>query len=270
MDIRTTIKLNNGIKIPILGLGMWQIPNGKVCEEAVLAGLSAGYRHIDTAAIYENEESVGNAIRKSNIARKEIFAATKLWNDDHNDVEKAFNESLSRLHLDYVDLYLMHFPVPERNKSWKILERICKSGKAKAIGVSNFTIRHLKQLLEKADIIPAVNQVEFHPYLYQKELLDFCNKNKIKVEAYSPLTHGYKLKDPKLVEIGKKYNKSAAQVLIKWGLQHGLIAIPKSSKKERITENSSVFDFEISEEDMKKLDGFNENLRTCWDPTNAP
>ena len=270
MDIRTTIKLNNGIKIPILGLGMWQIPNGKVCEEAVLAGLSAGYRHIDTAAIYENEESVGNAIRKSNIARKEIFAATKLWNDDHNDVEKAFNESLSRLHLDYVDLYLMHFPVPERNDSWKVLERIYKSGNARAIGVSNFTIRHLKELMANAEVMPAVNQVEFHPYLYQKELLDFCNKSGIKIEAYSPLTHGHKLNDMKLVEIAKRYNKSTAQLLIRWGLQHDLIVLPKTANKNRIAENASVFDFEISREDMGKLDSFNENLRTCWDPTQVP
>ena len=270
MDIKTAIKLDNGVKIPILGLGVWQIPNGKACEEAVLAALKAGYRHIDTAVIYENEESVGNAIRKSKIPRKDVFITTKLWNGNHDDVENAFNESLSRLHLDYIDLYLTHFPVPERNESWKVLERICKEGKAKAIGVSNFTIRHLKELLEKTDIVPAVNQVEFHPYLYQKELLDFFNGKNIKVEAYSPLTHGYRLKDPKLVEIGKKYNKSTAQVLIKWGLQHGLIVIPKSSKKGRIMENSSVFDFEISEEDMKKLDEFNENLRTCWDPTNAP
>ena len=181
MDIRTTINLNNGIKIPILGLGVWQIPNGKVCEEAVLNALNTGYRHIDTAAAYKNEESVGNAIRKSNIARKDIFVTTKLWNDDHDDPKKAFNESLKKIQLDYIDLYLMHYPVPERNSSWKILEKIYKSGKAKAIGVSNFTIRHLKELLENSDIVPAVNQVEFHPYLYQKELLDFCNKNKIKV-----------------------------------------------------------------------------------------
>ncbi|MBI2523012.1 aldo/keto reductase [Candidatus Woesearchaeota archaeon] len=270
MDIRTTIELNNGIKIPILGLGMWQIPNGKVCEEAVLSALNTGYRHIDTAAAYKNEESVGNAIKKSNIPRKELFITTKLWNDDHNNPKKAFNESLKKLQLDYVDLYLIHFPVPERNRSWEILEKIYKSGKAKAIGVSNFTIRHLKELLESSDIVPAVNQVEFHPYLYQKELLDFCNEKGIKLEAYSPLTHGKKLNDVKLVEIAKKYNKSAAQVLIKWGLQHYLIVIPKSSKKDRIIENSYVFDFELSKEDMKKLDGFNENLRTCWDPTDAP
>jgi len=270
MNIKTIAKVNNGTKIPILGLGVWQISAGKVCEGAVSAALEAGYRHIDTAAIYENEESVGNAIKKSSIPREEIFITTKLWNDDHGNVEKAFNESLKKLQLDYVDLYLMHFPVPKRNSSWKILEKIYKSGKAKAIGVSNFTIRHLKELLENSDVIPAVNQVEFHPYLYQKELLDFCNEKGIKVEAYSPLTHGKKLNDRRLLEIAKKYNKSAAQVLIRWCLQHRLIAIPKSSKKERIMENSSVFDFEISKQDMKKLDGFNENLRTCWDPTDAP
>ncbi len=269
MNIKTTIKLNNGTKIPILGLGVWQVPS-KICEEAVLVALKAGYRHIDTAAIYGNEENVGNAIKKSGISRGEIFITTKLWNDDHDNAKKAFNESLKKLQLDYVDLYLMHFPVPKRNKSWKIFAKLYKEGKAKAIGVSNFTIRHLKELLENSDVIPAVNQVEFHPYLYQKELLDFCNGKGIKLEAYSPLTHGEKLNDTKLVEIAKKYNKSTAQVLIKWGLQHGLIVIPKSSKKERIIENSSVFDFKISEEDMEKLDGFNENLRTCWDPTDAP
>jgi len=264
MDIKTTIKLNNGIEIPVLGLGVWETPSGNICEEAVLAALETGYRHIDTAAIYENEESVGAALKKTSIPREEIFITTKLWNSDHDDPEEAFNESLKKLQLDYVDLYLM------QNASWKILEKINKEGKAKAIGVSNFTIRHLKELLEKTEIVPAINQVEFHPYLYQKELLDFCNEKNIKLEAYSPLTHGHKLKDIKLVEVAKKYNKSSAQILIKWGLQHGLVVIPKSSKKERIIENSSIFDFEISKEDMKKLDSFNENLRTCWDPTDAP
>ena len=270
MDIKTTAKLNNGTEIPILGLGVWQTSDGKVCEEAILAALDAGYRHIDTAAIYENEDSVGKAFKKTSVPRKEVFITTKLWDDDLNNVEKALNESLKKLQLDYVDLYLMHFPVPKRNDSWKMLEKLHKEGKAKAIGVSNFTIRHLKELLEKTDIVPAINQVEFHPYLYQKELLDFCNEKNIKLEAYSPLTHGAKLKDPKLVEIAKKYKKSTAQLLIKWCLQHNLVVIPKSSKKERIIENSQIFDFEISEEDMNTLNGFNENLRTCWDPTDAP
>jgi len=269
MDIKSTAKLNSGTKIPVLGLGVWQVPN-KVCEEAVLAALDAGYRHIDTAAAYENEESVGAALKKTSIPREEIFITTKLWNREHDNPQKAFNQSLKRLQLDYVDLYLMHFPVKERNESWKVMEELHKSGKAKSIGISNFTIRHLKEFLERTDIVPAVNQVEFHPYLYQKELLDFCNEKNIRLEAYSPLTHGEKLNDSKLVEIAKKYNKSTAQVLIKWSLQHGLIVIPKSSKKERIIENSLVFDFEISKEDMEKLDGFNENLRVCWDPTDAP
>lgn len=261
--------LNSGTDIPVLGLGVWQIPK-KVCEEAVLAALDAGYRHIDTAAIYENEESVGNALKKISVPREEIFVTTKLWNDEHDNVEKAFHESLKKLRLDYVDLYLMHFPVPERNNSWKILEKLHKKGKARAIGVSNFTIRHLKQLIDKSKIVPAVNQVEFHPYLYQKELLDFCNEKGIRLEAYSPLTHGHKLNDAKLIEIARKYQKSTAQVLIRWCLQHSLIVIPKSSKKQRIIENSLVFDFEISEDDMKALDGFNENFRICWNPTNAP
>ncbi len=269
MNIKTTITLNNGIKIPALGLGTWQV-SSKACEKAALDALNAGYRHIDTAAAYENERGAGNALKKTAIPRKDIFITTKLWNDDHGNPQKAFNESLKKLQVDYVNLYLIHFPVPERNESWKVLEKIYNEGKAKAIGVSNFTIRHLKQLLEKADIVPAVNQVEFHPYLYQKELLDFCNENGIRVEAYSPLTHGYRLKDPKLAEIANKYKKSSAQILIRWGLQHNLISIPKSANKERIMENSSVFDFSISEEDMKNLDSFNEGLRTCWNPANAP
>ncbi len=269
MGIRTAASLNNGVKIPILGLGVWQIPP-EICEDTVINALNAGYRHIDTAAIYENEESAGNAIRKSGIPRKEIFVTTKLWNDDHDDVESAFNDSLKKLQIEYVDLYLMHFPVPERNNSWKFLEKVYKSGKARAIGVSNFTISHLKELMANAEVIPAVNQVEFHPYLYQKELLNFCNNQGIKIEAYSPLTHGHKLKDPKLIEIAKGYHKSTAQLLIRWGLQHDLIVLPKTSNKMRILENASVFDFEISGKDVEKLDGFNENFRTCWDPTKVP
>ena len=270
MDIRSPAVLNNGVKMPFLGLGVWQTSPGKVCENAVLAALEAGYRHIDTAAIYGNEESVGAAIRKSKVPRKEIFVVTKLWNSGHGDVVAALGASLRRLKTDYVDLYLMHFPVPQRNESWKAMETLHKEGKARAIGVSNFTIRHLKQLLEIADVLPAVNQVEFNPYLYQKELLDFCSKNKIQLEAYSPLTHGKKLNDKKLVEIAAKYNKTPAQVLIRWCLQKDIVVIPKSAKKERILENAGVFDFRILDADMGLLNSFNENLRVCWDPTDAP
>ncbi len=264
-----TVRLNNGVKMPILGLGVWGISEKK-CEDAVLAALKAGYRHIDTAAIYGNEGSVGDAIKKSGIPRKELFITTKLWNSSHSDVEGALNESLKLLKLDYVDLYLMHFPVVRRNQSWSVMESLYNEGKARAIGVSNFTIRHLQELIKSSKTIPAINQVEFNSYLYQKELLEFCRDKNIQLEAYSPLTHGKMLTDRKLAAIAAKYAKSPAQILIKWCLQHNLVVIPKSSRPERIVENANVLDFKISEKDMELLDSFNENLRTCWDPTNAP
>ncbi len=264
------LTLNNKLKIPILGLGVYQSHPGIETENAVLEALKLGYRHIDTAAIYRNEESVGKAIKKSKVPREEIFITTKLANQDHSDPLKTFNDSLKKLDLDYVDLYLVHWPVEQRLNSWKVLEEIYKSGKAKSIGVSNFTIRHLKELLKVTKVIPVINQVEFSPYLYQKELLDFCNENKIQLEAYSPLTRGHKLNDKKLIDIAKKYNKTSAQILIKWELQHNIVVIPKSTKKERIKENFDVFNFNIEKEDMNKLDNFNENFRTCWDPSNIP
>ena len=268
-ESKCIIKLNNGINIPQLGFGTWQI-TGKECENAVKWALEAGYRHIDTAKIYGNEAEAGKSIKNFGIKREEIFITTKLWNSDHDNVERAFEASLRNLGVPYIDLYLMHYPVPERNQSWKSMEKLLKSGKCKSIGVSNFTIRHLNSLIGKSDIIPAVNQVEFTPLLYQKELLDFCAKNKIIVESYSPLTHGQKLNDPRFTRISSKYKKSNAKLLIKWCLQHGLVAIPKSRRKEKILENFDVFDFEISKEDMKFLDSMNEDLRFCWDPTNAP
>ena len=264
------LTLNNKVKIPIIGLGVYQSNPGMETENAVLEALRLGYRHIDTAAIYRNEESVGNAIKKSKIPREEIFITTKLANQDHSDTLKAFNESLKKLQLDYIDLYLIHWPAEQRLNSWKILEKIYESGNAKSIGVSNFTIKHLKQLLEIAKVIPVINQVEFSPYLYQKELLDFCNENKIQLEAYSPLTRGHKLNDKKLIDIANNYNKTPAQILLRWSIQHNIVVIPKSTKKERIKENFDVFNFSIKKEDMKKLDDFNENFRTCWDPSNIP
>jgi diketogulonate reductase-like aldo/keto reductase len=268
---------------------------GATCEAAVLAALEAGYRHIDTAALYGNEESVGAAIRMSGISRKNIFVTTKLWNSDHGNPGRALDTSLRKLKLDYVDLYLIHYPVRERRQSWRALEALQAEGKARSIGVSNFTIRHLTELLAETKTVPAVNQVEFHPYLYQRDLLDFCVGEGIVVEAYSPLTKGTRLSDPKLVAVAKKYSqaepqpaaprsrfalvdrlsrrsetKSTAQILIRWALQHGLAVIPKSANRRRIFEDANVFDFEITAEDMDLLDRFNEDLRTCWDPTNAP
>jgi diketogulonate reductase-like aldo/keto reductase len=287
--------MNDGRVIPQLGLGVWQIPNGKKCETAVLAAFEAGYRHIDTASFYGNEESVGAAVRASGIKREEIFLTTKLWNSDHASPERALEASLRKLKADYVDLYLIHYPVRERRQSWRVLERLKREGKARSIGVSNFTIRHLTELLAETETVPAVNQVEFHPYLYQRELLDFCVARRIVLEAYCPLTQGQRLKDPKLVALVKKYptvspqppaprtklpflsrvssddgTKSTAQILIRWAIQHSLVVIPKSANPSRIHENADVFDFEMTEEDMRHLDGFNENLHTSWDPTNAP
>jgi len=294
LTIETKLALNDGHLIPQLGLGVWQARAGASCEAAVLAALEAGYRLIDTAAMYGNEESVGGAIRKSGIPREKIFVTTKLWNSDHGNPQGALDTSLRKLKLDYVDLYLIHYPVRERRQSWRALEALRAEGKARSIGVSNFTIRHLTELLAQTKTVPAVNQVEFHPYLYQRDLLEFCAGKGIVIEAYSPLTKGARLKDPKLVAVAKKYStgerrpalsrsrlplvdrlfprsesKSTAQILIRWALQHGLVVIPKSANRTRIFENADVFNFEITAEDMRLLDGFNENLRTCWDPTNA-
>lgn len=254
---------------------MWHTPAGSKCEAAVLAALEAGYRHIDTAAMYGNEASVGAALRMSGIPRESIFVTTKLWNDDHGNPERALDASLRRLKLDYVDLYLIHFPMRQRRQSWRVLQALQTQGKTRSIGVSNFTIAHLTELLAETETAPAVNQVEFHPYLYQRELLDFCTARGIVIEAYSPLTRGERLDDPRLVAIAGKYakgglTKSTAQILIRWALQHRLVVIPKSARRARIFENADVFDFEITQEDMQFLDGLNENLRMCWDPTNAP
>jgi len=278
LKLDSTIDLNDGHAIPRLGLGVWLISSGKNCQSVVRAALDVGYRHIDTAAFYGNEESVGKAVRESGVAREKIYITTKLWNSAHDDPAQALERSLSKLKMDYVDLYLIHYPVPERLRSWHVLEGLRTSGKARSIGVSNFTIRHLTELLAKSDTVPAVNQVELHPYLYQRELLDYCRKNQIVIEAYSPLTHGKRLDDPKLVAVARKYAsagratgaKSTAQLLIRWALQHDVVVIPKSANRQRIVEDADVFDFAISADDMRTLDGFDENLRTCWDPTHVP
>ena len=295
LTIGTKLTLNDGHLIPQLGLGVWQTRAGATCEAAVLAALEAGYRHIDTAAMYGNEESVGAAIRMSGIPRENIFVTTKLWNSDHGNPARALDTSLHKLKVDYVDLYLIHYPVRERRQSWRALEALRAEGKARSIGVSNFTIRHLRELLAETKTVPAINQVEFHPYLYQRDLLDFCSGEGIVIEAYSPLTKGVRLKDPKLVAVARKYSKaepqqaairsrlplldklsrrtetkSTAQILIRWALQHGLVVIPKSANHRRIFEDADIFDFEITAEDMQRLDHFNENLRTCWDPSHAP
>jgi methylglyoxal/glyoxal reductase len=271
--VEPVAKLNNGVMIPRLGLGVYQSPPGQVTQRAVEYALTIGYRHIDTARIYNNETDVGTALRKSGIKREDVFITTKLWNSDHgyDTALKACDDSLKRLGLKYLDLYLIHWPVPEiRNESWTALTKLLKDGKCRSIGVSNYTIQHLTELLEDADVVPMVNQVEFSPFLYQKQLLDYCERNKIQLEAYSPLTQGEKLNHPKIQQIAKRHNKAPAQVLIRWSLQHNLVTIPKSIREERIKENSQVFDYTLTSEDMKVLDSLDENFRNSWDPTNQP
>jgi diketogulonate reductase-like aldo/keto reductase len=269
-DINYKMKMNNGIEIPQFGLGVYLSKSGNECTNAVTWALEAGYRHIDTAKAYGNEKEVGEAVRNSGIPRNEIFITTKLWNDDHgyDSALKAFNKSLNTLNVDYIDLYLIHWPVKEKRKdSWKAFEKIYESGYCKSIGVSNYMINHLEELFGYANIIPAIDQVEFSPYAYYKELLVFCTKNKILLEAYSPLTRMKKLGESKLKEIATKYDKTTAQILIRWAIDHDLVVIPKSSRKERIIENANVFDFELDKEDLKILDNLNEDYRVAWDPT---
>lgn len=269
LSLTSTISTNQTISVPLLGLGVWK-SRPKECFDAVKSALEVGYRHIDTAAIYGNEADVGRAIDESGIKRSEIFLVTKLWNADQGfeEAQKAIDVSLKKLGTDYVDMYLIHFPVSgKRKESWKALEKIKKEGKAKSIGVSNFMVTHLKELLNETEIIPAMNQVEYHPFLQDTKLKEYCEKNGILLEAYSPLAHGQKLEDERVTKLAKKYNKSNAQILIRWSLQSGNVVIPKSKNPIRIKENADVFDFTLSQDDMKEISNWNENFRTCWDPT---
>jgi methylglyoxal/glyoxal reductase len=260
-------KLNNEIQIPRLGLGVYQIPPGKSTIKAVKYALEIGYRHFDTAMIYGNESDVGKALKESDVKREDIFITTKVWNSDqgYDSTLKACESSLKRLDLSYVDLYLIHWPVREKIiETWKAMIKLLNNERVKAIGVSNYSIEELKETIDSSDIVPAINQVEFHPYLYQKELLRFCKSNVIQLEAYSPLTRGKRLNDPKIVQIAKAYDKTPAQILVRWSLQHDLVVIPKSSHEKRILENSQVFDFQMNQKDMEILDSLNEDLHTVF------
>jgi diketogulonate reductase-like aldo/keto reductase len=263
-----TTTLNNGIEMPILGLGAYDM-YGKEAEQAILDAIETGYRLIDTASIYRNESEVGNAIRNSGLQRKEIFITTKVNNMDqgYDAALKAFDTSLSKLKTDFVDLYLVHWPIRGKRKdTWKALEKIYSTGRARAIGVANYLIPFLEELKTYGSVIPAVNQVEFSPYLFLKDLLDYCRKHKIQLQAYSPLVRGKKFTDPRLLQIAKNYNKTAAQIILRWNLQLEVCPIPKSTNPERLKENFDVFDFELSPKDMNTLSGFNENLRVADDP----
>ncbi|GAB5590480.1 hypothetical protein Unana1_05380 [Umbelopsis nana] len=276
LSLHSQINLNNGRQIPAIGLGVYRAAPGESAEQAVSTALKLGYRHIDTAHIYHNEADVGAAIAKSGIPRDEIFVTTKLWDADqgYHSAIKACEKSLQKLGLDYIDLYLIHSPNPgpkHRKDSWDALQYLVAKDKVKSIGVSNYGIQHLKELLgSNPNIRPVVNQLEIHPWNTRTELVDFCKSQNIEIEAYSPLTKGRKLNDPVLVKIASKYDKSPAQVLIRWSLQHGYIVLPKSVTPDRIASNADVFDFDLSDSDMKALDEKDEYLLTGWDPTVVP
>jgi methylglyoxal/glyoxal reductase len=269
----SSVTLSNGVSMPRLGLGVWQARAGREVRDAVRWALDAGYRHIDTARVYGNEHDVGVALRESGLPREEVFVTTKLWNRDQgrDRVRKALDASLDALGMEYVDLYLMHWPVPgERLESWRAMEEGLAAGKARAIGVSNFQTWHLDELISATGSVPAVDQVEFSPFLYQRALLAACREHGVQLEAYSPLTRGRLLDDPTVVGIGRRHQVSAAQVLIRWALQHDLVVIPKSVQQERIVENADVFRFELEREEMKALDALDSGTRFAWDPTGVP
>lgn len=268
LQINSTVKLHNGIQMPFFGLGTWML-KGQAGYKAVSWAIEEGYRLIDTAALYGNEREIGKAVLNSQIPREKLFITSKVWNSDqgYEKTLNAFEKSLKRLNMNYLDLYLIHWPVSGlRIETWKALEKIYQEGRVRAIGISNFTIRHLEELLNNATITPMVNQVEFSPFLYQRELLEFCQSKDIRMEAYAPLTRGTQFKNPILKDISLKHNKTVAQILIRWGLQHEIIEIPKSGDRQHLKENANVFDFELDSFEMKKLDALNENLRLVDDP----
>lgn len=259
-------KLNNGVEIPMLGLGVFRMEDEKEAYNAVRKAIDLGYRHIDTAKVYQNEEPVGRAIRESGVSREELFVTTKLWNEDiaNDKAQQAFEESLRKLGLDYIDLYLVHWPIKDKYVSiWREMEKIVQSGKSRAAGVSNYQESHLKEIIDLNSLVPAVNQIELHPYLSQEPLVNFCTQNDIKVESWSPLCANKNnlLEESSLKKIAEKYMKTPAQVILRWNIARGLIVIPKSSNPKRQAENLDVFDFELSVEDMQAIDALNRDER---------
>ena len=274
-NLQSTTTLHNGTKMPWLGLGVFKVEEGQELVNAVKTAITHGYRSVDTAAIYGNEVGVGQGIREAleetGIAREDLFITSKVWNSElgYASTIAAYEESLTKLGLDYLDLYLIHWPVAGKYKeAWRALETLYKEGRVKAIGVSNFQIHHLEDLMKDAEIKPMANQVEYHPRLTQKELQSFCQQHDIQLEAWSPLMQGQLLDNTDLQEIADKYGKSVAQVILRWDLQNGVITIPKSTKEHRIAENASVFDFELTADDMKRIDSLNQNHRVGPDPDN--
>lgn len=270
-NITGTTTLNNGVKMPIFGLGVYKTKDGREVINSVHHALEVGYRLFDTASFYENESGVGEAIKAGNVPREELFITTKVWNDDqgYKNTLQAFENSRKKLGLDYIDLYLVHWPVPGKYlDSWKALEKLYRDGRVKAIGLSNCLEHHLKDVMDNGEVKPMVLQNEFHPRLVQQPLLDFCNENNIQYEAWSPLMRGRILNNEVLKSLAAKHQKSEAQIVIRWDLQKGVVSIPKSVHKKRIIENANVFDFRLSEADIKKIDALDREERTGAHPDN--
>lgn len=279
MSLTDTYTLSNGVKIPVVGFGTWQTPDGEVAESSVLAALKAGYRHIDTAAIYGNEESVGRGIAKSGVPREELFVTTKLWNANHSYelAQKAINASLERLGLDYIDLYLIHWPNPSEFRdhwqqanadTWRAMEEAVDAGKIRSLGVSNFLSHHIDALLETARIKPVANQIFLNPSDQQEDLVAYNKTHDILSEAYSPLGTGKIFDVPELNVLARVYHKTIAQVVLRWSLQKGFLPLPKSVHEKRIIENTQIFDFELSGKDMQAIDGLKGTAGVGPDPDN--
>lgn len=267
-----TLTLNTGQTMPRLGLGTYRA-HGREARQAVLWALEAGYRLVDTALAYGNEREVGAALRQSGVPREEVFITSKLENDDHGyaNTFEACARSLENLGTDYLDLYLIHWPVPGlRGETWRAMEQLHADGRCRAVGVSNYTIRHLDELLATSALVPAVNQVEFHPFLYQRELLTWCRERDIVLEAYSPLVKATRFDDPTLRDIPRSHGRTPAQVLLRWHLQRGVVAIPKSVHRAWIHENAGVWDFNLPQQDMARLDALDERRHVDWDPSDLP
>lgn len=264
MNLKSATKLANGVEMPWFGLGVFKVQEGQEVMDSVKAAIKAGYRSIDTASVYGNEEGVGQAIRESGVAREELFITTKVWNTEqgYDSTLAAFDQSLSKLGLDYADLYLVHWPIRAKYKdTWRALEKLYADGKVRAIGVSNFQIDHLEDLLADAAVKPMVNQVELHPLLNQQELREYCKAQGIQIEAWAPLAQGHLLDNEVLADIAARHNKTLPQVILRWDLQNGIVTIPKSVKEERIIANADIFDFELSEEEISRINGLNRDQR---------
>ena len=269
--LTSTTALHNGVTMPWLGLGVYKVSDGADVEQAVHAALEVGYRSVDTATFYGNEAGVGRAIADSSLSREEIFVTSKLWNDDHgyDAALRAFDASMAKLGFEYLDLYLIHWPLPRKDlyrETWKALERLYRDGRVRAIGVSNFTEHHLDRLMTECEVKPMVNQVEYHPRLTQESLLGYCKEHEIQLEAWSPLMRAKIFDNPTLREIAERHEKSVAQVVLRWDLQNGVVTIPKSVNPSRIASNAQVFDFELSTEDMARISELNTDTRIGPDP----